>query len=865
MTRLDDAEGTITTHEHTTRQQGTKKLAMTALCVVTLLSCPTHYVKTFTTEADQGIPPNPDPDCASTTVSPTGHNAMHWTPCRQDTIDQMEADYLAVCRAGLSAAVCAATPKTWGGRLFKRNKQLADSTSYGDIGAYRALIVQAKGCGVMMPTGGITYEAGALSILNTYMAAAYTSRPFNAAPYDYVRKTDNNGKRIVPLKALYVLDTIRPCISSRDFDAMNLIIAGFIQSALLDGYSHYPSFSDSDNTVGICFGVWAHYLMTPTVQLVQDNYSKVNAVNPAIGNKIGGFTPNVAAASFDPGASTATCRDTIQWLAAYLAPNAPSESAEYDIHTLTFWANGYDAVKTLAGEDRFPEVRTFLENYATQLRFLITPNLSQPMKWADTEAPEKWAGRPASYVPIMELAGVLSGTTIGRKLHDLVTEIAEVNGCCSAVATAMDISVTGTQPLKFYNPYDARVSWRGELGYTDTSLRLAVRRSHATSTSASQLFVYSGGPQIFNTTLNKPVSIQHQSFVFGDWTLWRNGNWAFQHPFDYGGPSVLGGDGGNVPIIQGFALSSDGYNALSTTHATDYSYILMQQGGSKTHSGYCGTNTHPAPFLNEWTRSVVYAPGTTDLVIVYDRGDVLTTVPLYSTCYSAADRARMEIFTQFHQKLIINHTYTQPTQVGNVFTWMTVGGEAAKMTFLFPASPTHTIINETTDTGYWSMWATKYAQNPQYKRFHVRTQPNNVAQFHTFLSVHEVGTASTVVAVEDSGKVQGVHVDRASGIDIVALFNSQQGSNITATYRAAAHQTKVPAQHFRETGFTFTWTPRTSTTLLLLNDLNPANTWTYTIDGGGSQAISEDAKGHWSATISASSGNAHTIVVTGSQ
>ena len=42
---------------------------------------------------------------------------------------------------------------------------------------------------------------------------------------------------------------------------------------------------------------------------------------------------------------------------------------------------------------------------------MITPNLSQPMKWGDTEAPETWAGRPASYVPIMELAGVLSDTT----------------------------------------------------------------------------------------------------------------------------------------------------------------------------------------------------------------------------------------------------------------------------------------------------------------------------------------------------------------------------------------------------------------------------------------------------------------------
>jgi hypothetical protein len=186
---------------------------------------------------------------------------------------------------------------------------------------------------------------------------------------------------------------------------------------------------------------------------------------------------------------------------------------------------------------------------------------------------------------------------------------------------------------------------------------------------------------------------------------------------------------------------------------------------------------------------------------------------------------------------------------------------------LFPTAVTHTVIDEVKDApGYWSGWGPSsfYHGHLWQRRFHVRTQPSNVAQYHTFLSVSEVGPASTIVALEDAGKVQGVHIDPVNGNDVVVVHNSQQGANIDPTYRDPDHPAQVDAQRFRETGFTFTWTPGSGTTEWIQNDLNPANTWTYTIDGGSSQPITEDANGHWSATLTATSGVAHTIVVTGS-
>ena len=103
MTRLDNAEGLR--REQGARQQGTTIRAITAGLVVILFSClqAQDYVNRFAVSRPNA-PMNPRAqaaglignDCASSTVSPTGHNPMHWTPCRQDMIDRMEADYAAV-------------------------------------------------------------------------------------------------------------------------------------------------------------------------------------------------------------------------------------------------------------------------------------------------------------------------------------------------------------------------------------------------------------------------------------------------------------------------------------------------------------------------------------------------------------------------------------------------------------------------------------------------------------------------------------------------------------------------------------------------------------------------------------------------
>jgi hypothetical protein len=71
----------------------------------------------------------------------------------------------------------------------------------------------------------------------------------------------------------------------------------------------------------------------------------------------------------------------------------------------------------------------------------------------------------------------------------------------------------------------------------------------------------------------------------------------------------------------------------------------------------------------------------------------------------------------------------------------------------------------------------------------------------------------------------------------------------TARYRAAG-------------SFTVTYTQATASPKVILLDLNPSLTWSYTVNGGGSVAITEDASGL--AELSLSTAEAKTLVVTGS-
>lgn len=840
----------------------------------------------FTTKADP-TPVDPDPTCTSNTTSATGVAYVHWTPCRQDTWDQMEADYIAACPAGVSAAVCAATPATWGGRLFKENKQAADGAVSGDIGEFDTFIVQATGCATTGPTG-VRYAQSAhdrlILEINRMMGA---NEP---APYDMVEVTDNNAKRIYPLKFIAILEAIKPCITTAEYDAVNLRIAQFLQSVRLNGWGHTGlRIGDWDNDLGGCFGIWVHHLLNPTMQLAIDNSINLDPVTNVARNNIGGLDPVADMDTYLPSNAGATCRDYIKWWTT-ITPNSSGEGIEYILADLTFIIRGRDAVMTLTGEDHFPELLTLMEGEANLLLHMWSPDLRNQFDYGDTEQFGSGWRRAQGTVALMELAGALQGTTAGRKLHDLLVELEAQYPL--GTLPGLTFRVFGSNPLTFYNPYDTQVEWRDGLSYFDAPQRLTFRKSHISSTTASQFQVYSGGPQKWSTTLARPLNGDHDFWTWGDWSLYCDGGLCMSHPHDYAGPHVKGADGANGPIIYGRARV-DAYNRLTARHDSTYSAVMAQQGGSRIHNGWCGSNPADAPpYLNEWTRNWIYLPG--DTVIVYDRGDVETSIVNYDTCYHPTiDRFQIEPFKNIDKELIVNHMPTTPTQTGDVFEWTTSHStpKNAKMTFLFPtANLDHTIVDETEarvinasdpDFGYewkynatYTVWEFHYSQTPAQLGYHVRTRSTANDQFNTFLSVFQFGaeTAGALVAKEDAGKVQGVHLNPASGNDVLALFNSEQGATtLTDSYYSNNHQTEVPPQHLRETGFTIAWTPTTANTLVLLHGLNPANTWTYAIDGGAPVSITpEDGSadgevpGHWSGTIAATSGVAHTIVVTGS-
>jgi hypothetical protein len=324
--------------------------------------------------------------------------------------------------------------------------------------------------------------------------------------------------------------------------------------------------------------------------------------------------------------------------------------------------------------------------------------------------------------------------------------------------------------------------------------------------------------------------------------------------------SHSGADGGSGTMVHGFA-SVFGYSKMWSNDETDFYYIAGTNGGENTYQG--SSTTCSQFYLHENTAQGIYVPGTTHLVIWHHRLNAPNTVPL-RTCYAATVLARMDLFDAFHAKLLIAKAYNDPTQSGDAFTWTSETGKNVKLTVGFPDTFTATEVNEKTTT-HWSAWTSTIKAHAQ-ARFHLRIAPTDNVQFNTFGTVTEIGTAGTVTPKEDSGKVQGFHIARASGDkDVLALFNSEQSANLSSTVAGNdSLDNELDVVRFRETGFTITWTPTTATTLVILNDLNPANTWTYTLDGGASTPITEETNGQWSATIAASSGNPHTIVVTGS-
>lgn len=805
----------------------------------------------FTTGPDPTPPVDPDVTCLSTTASPTGHQPMSWTSCRQDTWDHMEADFLAVC-PGVAASfgACSATPTTMGGKIFKHIREVAlviaagscaNGACYGDIGQYAAWMYQA--------TGDAAWAARSYTILDAFFDVQVDARPYQAAPYQAYHQLILNNVRETALRAVRIADWIGPGLSAPEVARLKDGNAQFIGGALHHANSTNVG-ADSDELVGEYCATVMHYLANPTYQPAIDNYNW---------STIGGLTPTVTAANFVQGIG-ATMRNAVQFYIDLAAGGEWIEASQYNWHTTVLVMECQDAIKTMTGVDYFPEVTAWLQEAAVVPLYNISPNLSTPITWGDDE----YSGVLRKFsiaAHLITLSGLLQGTTPGQKLFDLYSEMVDLYGLYGY--GSMQILSNSGMGYIFFNPYETPVEWRTGTSLSVSGMRTTYRKSHATSTTASEFLAFYGGPTKFRTSNNQSTYVQHQGTEFGDWRLWRNGNWAVTHPLDYSGPQVYSGDGLNGPMMFGYAAMK-GYNgAFATVHGTLYSYVTGTTGGAQHLLPFY----QPPPiFANEWTREMIYVPGTTDTVIIYDRANIISPFPDTSPTsrYSPAVQANLHRYDAKGSKIIVQHMETLPVLSGSAFTWTTAGSETGTLTVAYPIVFGSTIYNETSNPDGWTLWSK--IPTPL-KKFHVKVYPTDSVLFNTFLTVTQIGTAGVVTATEDSGKTQCAHVTRPTQADVLACFNSEAGASLNPIAYSTSHPTDLAVVRYRETGYTISWTASSAaSTLVLLQDLNPANSWTINVDGGGAVAINGATlttnKGHYTTTISGA--GSHSIAIVGS-
>ena len=803
----------------------------------------------------------------SSTTSPTGVNPPSWTACRQDTYNLMRADY----KANTSA------PATRGGKWYRWIRNRANGkeytgsgcpggTCYADGGQYAAFIVQAEGCAATTDAGP-TFASRAYARMDAFLDSR-EKLGYEAAPYNFVRKLgDSNPVREKMVRLVRMAATIKPCITGLEYERLKVGIAEQLQSALMGGYTHTVPLNDSDNIVGFYFAVVVQYLLEPNYQLAVDNFNNVNNISPKLCCKVGGLASTNTPEQYLLASGTKNMRNAIRMYVEYLGEDgAWIESGEYDLHTVALLIEGYDAIKTLTGTEHFPEIATWLPKHATFLLNVFSPDLKRMHKWSDTEHPRDPLLNLYAQVA-MQVAGVLKGTTEGRKLHDLLVELGDLHGLTGR--DGIEPNAVNSNPFILYDPYETQVEWRDTTSVSDRNVRIASRKSHASDTNASQWFVYCGGPQRWLTANNASASVHHAEVNYQSCSsdLYRNGAYALTYIQDYGGPTGTGRDGSNTVLIHGRGQQGRVFVKFTPTHHANFSSVVKTTGGEKlVGRAYCGMRNTPDIFLHEWTRSEVYLPRTartaTDVVVTHDRVNALTTIPT-AHCYTTAEANSVAPYDAVHHKLLINHASTLPVLSGNAYTWdgpAGVGGNnPVKMTIAYPTTFNSTIVNELTDMSTMPGWS-RVAKSE--RKYHVRNWPTNTQQWNTFLTVKEVGTAGAVNAKTDEGKVEGAHIVRPGEADALVLFNAEQGANLVSTAAHTSHQTDLSGVRYRGTGFTVSWTAVASTTWGILNDLNPANTWTYTLDGGASTPITEDANGQ--AYIPFSGTGAHTLVVTGS-
>jgi hypothetical protein len=550
--------------------------------------------------------------------------------------------------------------------------------------------------------------------------------------------------------------------------------------------------ADSDQTVGQYFGLAFTDLVTGSHWL--DQVSRDAARTP-----IGGLIAT--------GVNRATVRNAIADYARLAAGGEWIESADYNIGTLQLLLMGVAGVRTATGKDYFPEVTRLIPEMALAQIYALTPDLKSAAQWGDTEHPHD-----LMLFKRISLLSCLAGLTrgdphVGPRMNGVVKELVETYGARGYLsAEPWEVS-----QFYWYDPYAPAADWR------------TLPPGHAAAGRGVTYFRDGSGSggALFVADMPNRVRVDHEITAFGDFQLYRKGEWAVTHPLGYGNTAVSG-EAANSMLIAGLSSMADRRHlATEFGPAGAYAYAVGTTGGAYYDQPYYDP---PPAFLREWTRSLFYLPsadGKSSTVIAFDRVNVTDprTLPKYDR-YRAADRARIESAPALAQWQI--HSPVMPTLTADGLYWDTAGGQRVQVSTL--SGQDQKVVYDQKE-----LWAQNTDFLDREKGYQTRLWSAGAGPWQTFLNVVQVSDPGTELGnlrvASRGGEVQGALVRRGGLSDALVLFGANPDTRVLGT------------------GYTVGWTADSSSTEVYLADLDPTKWWKVSVNGGPAVALEVSTAG----------------------
>ena len=667
----------------------TARVALTLLAALLGLSSPasmTPAPRASTTPAPRAsVLPPPSPIAAQT--SPTGRNPkLLWTAERQAVWQRMKTD--------AETPSLASTPGAQWYRILKNNAECA--CRYGDNGIYGTLMYQF--------TGDRRYA----QIAWTRIANGFLKRSPSTLVGNYAR--EYSAEMVV------FYDWLTPALSAEQRQQF-LAKLNEMFTALVTGNRYTnPAMpirtADTDQAVGSYFGLAFLYLATadhnPTAA---DLYSRP-------------FVGGLDASARD----RTTLRNAIEQYVTELAAGGEwMESSDYNLGTVRLLVLGAEGVRTATGVDHFAEVTRFSRQFALRQIYMLTNDLRYAVQWGDEQSPRQIQAELYAW---QTTNGVLAGITQGDAesgpfIQKLVASLSAKYG------------MSGNKSAEpwgrfffLFNPYAAAEDYKTlPLAWYASGQGLVVARDG-----------WSDGSTI--VALHMPQqqpSVDHQVSYFGDFQMYRKGEWAITHPISYSGPA-LKGEGTNAMVIGSFSSMAEFKRVKAQEQAADnsYTYISGTTGGQKSPEG---SYDPPPTFLSEWTRSLVYLPSRdahSDTIVVFDRTNAqnpreLTKFTRYRTRGPDEQTAILEM-PGLKQWII--HSPVEPTLTPGGLSWSTPGGQSVAVDTLLPTAQRRLVYNE---TELWSETAVRATE----RKWQTRIVPAVEQAWDTFLNVVQVFDSGT--------------------------------------------------------------------------------------------------------------------------